>query len=94
MSTTLTTNTFYGILPSVSAGGTGMAMQTAQATSFVMVEPIGYEFQVVEYMEGDRIAKVALQVKRNIHDQYGNIKTHGIWMDVPRIKIPYVAPVV
>jgi len=87
MSTTLTTNTFYGIVPSVSTGGTGMAMQTIQATSFVMVEPISYEFQVVEYMEGDRIAKVALQVKRNIHDQYGNIKLAGFWQDVPRIQM-------
>jgi hypothetical protein len=84
MSLVLTTNTFYGT----------SVQQTPPAPSFVMTEPISYEFQVVEYMDGERIAKVSLQVKRNIHDQYGNIKMHGSWMDVPRIKIPYVAPVV
>ncbi len=84
MSLVLTTNTFYGT----------SVQQQWHALSFVMTEPISYEFQVVEYMENDKIMKVSLQVKKNIHDQYGNIKTHGLWVDVPRIKLPYVAPVV
>lgn len=85
MSLVLTTNTYYGTVPQ---------MVKPTAPSITMVEPISYEFQVVEYMDGERIAKVSLQVKRNIHDQYGNIKMYGSWMDVPRIKLPYVAPVV
>jgi hypothetical protein len=85
MSLVLTTNTFYGQIPVVS---------TPPSPSFVMTEPISYEFQVVEYMENEKIMKVSLQVKMNTHDQYGNIKTHGLWVDVPRIKLPYVAPVV
>jgi hypothetical protein len=82
---TLTTNTFYGTVPQTV---------TAIPPSITMVEPISYEFQVTEYCEGDKIVKVALQVKQNTHDQYGNIKMHGTWMDVPRIKVPYVATMV
>ena len=84
----LTVGTYYGAVPPP------LPVITGTAPSITMPEPVSYEFQVVEYMEGERIAKVSLQVKRNIHDQYGNIKTHGMWIDVPRIKIPYVAPVV
>lgn len=84
----LTVGTYYGNVPPPPP------VVTATAPAITMPEPMSYEFQVVEYMEGERIAKVSLQVKRNIHDQYGNIKTHGLWIDVPRIKLPYVAPVV
>jgi hypothetical protein len=80
MNQILTTNTFYG-LPAVQT--------TPPAPSFTMPEPISYEFQVVERIKDGKIDKVALQVKRNTHDQYGNIKTHGIWEDVPRVKIEY-----
>jgi hypothetical protein len=38
-------------------------------------------------MEGDRVAKVALQVKRNTHDQFGGIKIAGFWQEVPRIQM-------
>lgn len=86
--TLLSTNTYYGIVPPMATPA------PPPAPSITMPEPISYEFQVVEYMENDKIMKVSLQVKKNIHDQYGNIKTAGYWMDVPRIKLPYVAPVV
>jgi len=69
----LTVSTFTFSLPS--------------APTFTMPDPISYEFQVVEYMEGDRIVKVALQAKRNTHDQFGNIKLAGFWQDVPRIQM-------
>ena len=78
MSNILTTNTFYATMP---------LPQTPTPTTFTMAEPISYEFQVVEYMDGDRIAKVSLQVKKNTHDQFGNIKLAGFWQDVPRIKM-------
>ena len=55
--------------------------------SVVMPEPISYEFRVVEYMKGEKIDKVALQVCKNTHDQYGNIKTLGKWQEVPRTQI-------
>jgi hypothetical protein len=88
MSTNLTTNTYFGTVPPQPP------VQTPPAPSITLPEPISYEFQVVEYMEGDKIVKVSLQVKKNTHDQYGNLKLIGTWMDVPRIKLPYVAPVV
>ena len=52
--------------------------------------PISYEFQVVEHVdENDKVIKVALQVKQNQHDQWGNIFVHGTWNDVPRVKIKF-----
>ena len=80
--TTLSTNTYFGSVPPTP--------QTPPAPSITMPEPISYEFQVVEYIEDDKITKVALQVKRNTHDQYGNIKIHGTWQDVPRVQMPHV----
>ena len=76
--TTLTISTFTGNSPPPI---------TPAASQIMMPDPISYEFQVVEYMEGDRISKVTLQVKRNIHDQFGNIKLPGFWQEVPRIQM-------
>jgi len=80
MNQVLTTNTYYGTVPPAPI------VQTPSAPSITMPEPISYEFQVVEHVENGKIGKVALQVKRNTHDQYGNIKIHGIWEDVPRVQ--------
>lgn len=79
----LSTNTFTGIIPQVPY----ITPPPPPTPTFIMPEPISYEFQVVEYVENDKITKVALQVKCNTHDQYGNIKIHGTWQDVPRIQI-------
>ena len=81
--TNLTTSTFVGITPYVPPPVTPVA----QAPQFTMPEPISYEFQVVEYMEDEKITKVALQVRKHIHDQQGNIKLFGTWQDVPRVKV-------
>jgi hypothetical protein len=81
MNQTLTTNTYFG------ASYTPPTPPTPPAPSITMPEPISYEFQVVEHIEDGKIGKVALQVKRNTHDQYGNIKIHGTWEDVPRVQI-------
>ena len=81
--TTLTTNTFFGITPYVPPPVT----PPAHAPQFVMPEPISYEFQVLELMEGDKITKVVLQVRKHTHDQQGNIKLYGTWQDVPRVKV-------
>jgi hypothetical protein len=75
MNQILTTNTYFG------------PVYTPPAPSITMPEPISYEFQVVEHIEDGKIGKVALQVRRHIHDQYGNIKIYGIWEDVPRVQV-------
>jgi len=78
MNQVLTTNTFFGtVSPTPPA---------QPAPSITMPEPISYEFQVVEQIENGKIVKVRLQYRRHIHDQYGNIKTHGMWEDVPRVQ--------
>ena len=79
--TTLTTNTFFGVAPYVPPSPTPPLPQ------FTMPEPISYEFQVVEYVDGDKITRVTLQVRKHTHDQNGNIKLHGTWQDVPRVKV-------
>ena len=77
--TILSTNTYYGsALPTPPV---------PPPPSITLPEPLSYEFQVVEYIQEDKVTKVALQIKQNTHDQYGNIKTHGTWQDVPRVKI-------
>jgi hypothetical protein len=81
MNQILTTNTYFGTPPPVP-----MVPPTPPAPSITLPEPISYEFQVIEYVENGKIGKVALQVKRNTHDQYGNIKIHGTWEDVPRVQ--------
>lgn len=86
MNQTLTTNTYFGASPATPP--------TPPAPSITMPEPISYEFQVVEHVEEGKITKVALQVRRHIHDQYGTIKIHGTWEDVPRVRIGDVATVV
>lgn len=75
----LTTHT-YNTVPVVPISTAGPTM--------TFPEPISYEFQVVEYIDDDeKITRVALQVKKNVHDQFGNIKIAGYWQDVPRIKM-------
>lgn len=79
MSSNLTTNTYFGAVPPTPT--------TPPAPSITMPEPISYEFQVVEHIEDNKITRVALQVRRHTHDQYGSIKIHGTWEDVPRVQI-------
>ena len=86
MNHVLTTNTYFGAVPATPP--------SPPAPSITMPEPISYEFQVVEHVEDGKIGKVALHVRRHIHDQYGNIKIHGTWEDVPRVRIGDVATVV
>ena len=78
MNQVLTTNTYYGLPPQTPV--------TPPSPAFTMPEPISYEFQVVEHVDDGKITKVALQVRRHTHDQYGNIKLHGTWEDVPRVQ--------
>ena len=80
---TLTASTFTGIIPFIPV----ITPPAPMAPTFTFPDPISYEFQVVEYIQEDKVTKVALQIKQNTHDQYGNIKTHGTWQDVPRVKI-------
>jgi hypothetical protein len=89
MNQTLTTNTFFGAVPPQPT-----LPPPPTAPSITMPEPISYEFQVVEHVEDGKITKVALQVRRHTHDQYGGIKIHGTWEDVPRVRIGDVASMV
>ena len=88
MNQSLMTNTFFGAVPP-----TPMTPPTPPAPSFTFPNPISYDFQVVEQIEDGKITKVALQYKRNTHDQYGNITIHGTWEDVPRVRIGDIQPV-
>lgn len=76
----LTTSTFTGTIP------TPYIPPAATAPQITLPDPISYEFQVVEYVENDKVVKVELQVKQNSHDQWGNIKITGNWTPVPRIQ--------
>ena len=79
MNTFLTINT-YTTVPIVQTNTAG--------PTITLPEPISYEFQVVEWVDdNEKIIKVALQVKKNVHNQYGNIKVPGYWEEVPRIKL-------
>lgn len=79
MNTFLTTNT-YTTVPVIQTNTSG--------PTITLPEPISYEFQVVEYIDDDeKITRVALQVRKNTHDQYGNLKVIGSWEEVPRIKL-------
>lgn len=89
MSQILTTNTFFGAVPP-----TPPPPPIPLAPSITLPEPISYEFQVVEYVQDEKIMKVVLQVRKNTHDQYGNVKITGSWETVPRVKMDYVATVV
>ena len=89
MNSQLTTNIYYGSVPP-----TPPMPPAPAAPSITMPEPISYDFQVVEHVEDNKITKVALQVRRNTHDQYGNVRLHGTWEDVPRVRIGDVASVV
>jgi hypothetical protein len=78
---TLTTSTFNVVQ------STSYPAAPPKTWSVTMPEPISYEFRVVEYMKDGKIDKVALQMCKHTHDQYGNIKTQGIWQEVPRTQI-------
>jgi len=86
MNQVLTTGTYFGASVPMPP--------SPPAPSITMPEPISYEFQVVEHVEAGKITKVALQVRRNTHDQYGAVKLLGSWEEVPRVRIGDVASVV
>lgn len=74
-------------LPTMTISIPAMVPPTPPAQVLSLPYPISYEFQVVEYTDGnDKVVRVALQVKQNQHDQYGNVYIHGTWNDVPRVK--------
>ena len=80
----LTTSTFTGTIPAPSFIP---PPPVAIAPQITLPDPLSYEFQVIEYVENDKVVKVELQVKQNSHDQWGNIKFNGCWMPVPRIQV-------
>lgn len=55
-----------------------------------IVKPVTYQFQVVEYVKDDKIAKVELQVQATTHDEFGNVIFSSGFTPVPRIQLPFV----
>lgn len=60
------------------------------ATSMTIVKPVSYQFQVVEYVDKDKIMKVELQAQVTIHDEFGNVIRSSGFAAVPRVQMPYV----
>jgi hypothetical protein len=79
----LSTSTFTGSIPTPPY----VPPPVATAPQITLPDPLSYEFQVIEYVENDKVVKVELQVKQNSHDQWGNIKIPGTWKPVPRIQV-------
>jgi hypothetical protein len=79
----LSTSTFTGTIPTPLF----IPPPVATAPQITLPDPLSYEFQVVEYVENAKVVKVELQIKQNVHDQWGNIKIAGNWTRVPRIKV-------
>lgn len=55
-----------------------------------IVKPLSYQFQIIEYIENNKIVKVELQAQVTTHDEYGNVTHSTGFIPVPRIQIPYV----
>jgi len=69
-------------------------VQIPQSTVMI-ARPLTYEFCVREEVDAEgKIMKVTLQTKVWEHSNYGDGKVVQDWTDVPRVKVPYVAPVV
>jgi hypothetical protein len=58
--------------------------------SATTVQPVSYQFQVVEYMKDDKIFKVELQARATTHDEFGNVMMSSGFKPVPRIQLPYI----
>lgn len=58
--------------------------------ALTIVKPVSYQFQVVEYVDKDKIMKVELQAQVTIHDEFGNVIRSSGFVAVPRVQMPYV----
>ena len=75
-------------------GGGPFSVQIPQSTVMI-ARPLTYEFCVREEVDAEgKIMRVILQTKVWEHSNYGNGTLVQDWTDVPRVKVPYVAPVV
>ena len=63
---------------------------TPPAQYATIVKPVTYQFQVVEYVNDDKIVKVELQVQATTHDEFGNVIMSSGFKAVPRIQLPFV----
>jgi hypothetical protein len=76
--------------PSVFQSGGSFKVEIPQS-SVQMVKPISYDFRVAEYVnEKDEVVKVSLQMKCYDHDNYGVGSLRHDWMDVERVRLPFV----
>ena len=63
-------------------------VQQPPALTVSFPKPLTYEFRVVEWMKGDTVAKVGLQVQVWEHDEFGSGNVVQSWKDIERIKLP------
>ena len=59
-----------------------LTVSTAQAVT--------YQFQVVEFMKDDKVAKVELQVQATTHTNDGGVLHSSGFVAVPRIQLPLI----
>lgn len=55
----------------------------------MMAKPLSYQFRVAEFVKGDKIEKVALQIQIWEHDNYGVGYVKQDWTTVERVQIPF-----
>jgi hypothetical protein len=58
-------------------------------SSVLIVKPVSYQFQVVEYVKDYKIVKVELQAQVTTHDELGNVIMSSGFKPVPRVQLPY-----
>lgn len=72
--------------PAYSANGSGLI--DSHYHNHQLVKVPSYEFRVVEWTDDKgEIVKVGLQVKENMHNQFGSTDPEGVWIDVERVKM-------
>lgn len=54
------------------------------------VNPISYQFQVIEYTTNGVVVKVELQVQVTEHGSMGQIIKSSGFIPIPRIQLPFV----
>lgn len=83
--TTQTIQTQMGSSPGYAAPPGNMLIPLPNV---MMAKPLSYEFRVVEYMDGQSIKRVSLQVQVWEHDNYGVGHVKQDWTNVERIQLP------
>lgn len=65
-------------------------LDTQNILSVSTPQTVTYQFQVVEFMKDDKIAKVELQVQATTHNNDGSVLHSSGFVAVPRIQLPLI----